>query len=449
MIKVLVAVQVPGVDVHERDPGPPPPPDRADAALHRGEGRRRRGRRRPWRWWSTPSCSGSRPPCGGSTRADARLRRRPAPRRAPAAPPTGRRARVAPAGDWRMPVDDRRARARGRCRRPTATAPTEVHALRRRRPGGRAAASWWRSWARAARARAACSPSPAASRTPTSGEVRRRRRPAGGDVAATTEAAPAPPLDRLRVPGLQPARRAHRGRRTSPCRWSSTARRPARPARRRARRRWSELGLADRAEHFPDDLSGGERQRVAIARAVVGERRLLLADEPTGALDSVNSEAVMRLLRAACAAGRGRRSSSPTTPSWRRGPTGWCSSATAGSSTRPRAPRRARVAAGRRPRPSRERRRSRGPGRRAVRALGVAAVPARVAPAAARPRACSRSRWRRRSSGPSTAVQPGARRGTASSASADRLRPARRPRPRRRRRPIVAALAAAVRRRSR
>jgi putative ABC transport system ATP-binding protein len=60
-----------------------------------------------------------------------------------------------------------------------------------------------------------------------------------------------------------------------------------------------ELGLADRADRYPDDLAGGERQRVAIARAIVGERRLLLADEPTGALDSVNGEAVMRLLRTA------------------------------------------------------------------------------------------------------------------------------------------------------
>ena len=64
-----------------------------------------------------------------------------------------------------------------------------------------------------------------------------------------------------------------------------------------------ELGLAGQAGRFPDELSGGERQRVAIARAVVGERRLLLADEPTGALDSVNGEGVMRLLLAACRRG--------------------------------------------------------------------------------------------------------------------------------------------------
>jgi putative ABC transport system ATP-binding protein len=70
-------------------------------------------------------------------------------------------------------------------------------------------------------------------------------------------------------------------------------------ARSAARKALAELDVADRRDHFPDELSGGERQRVAIARAIVGERGLLLADEPTGALDSLNGEAVMRLLRAA------------------------------------------------------------------------------------------------------------------------------------------------------
>jgi putative ABC transport system ATP-binding protein len=63
------------------------------------------------------------------------------------------------------------------------------------------------------------------------------------------------------------------------------------------------LGLGERASRFPDELSGGERQRVAIARAVAGDRRLLLADEPSGALDSVNAEAVMRLIHEACKRG--------------------------------------------------------------------------------------------------------------------------------------------------
>jgi putative ABC transport system ATP-binding protein len=63
------------------------------------------------------------------------------------------------------------------------------------------------------------------------------------------------------------------------------------------------VGVADLADRFPDDMSGGQQQRVAIARAVVGDRRLVLADEPTGALDSETGESVMRLLRDRCDAG--------------------------------------------------------------------------------------------------------------------------------------------------
>ena len=77
----------------------------------------------------------------------------------------------------------------------------------------------------------------------------------------------------------------------------------ARKARGAAEQALDGLGLGDRASRFPSELSGGERQRVAIARAVVGDRRLLLADEPSGALDSVNAEAVMRLIHEACKRG--------------------------------------------------------------------------------------------------------------------------------------------------
>ncbi|MGI8879270.1 MAG: ABC transporter ATP-binding protein [Jatrophihabitans sp.] len=63
------------------------------------------------------------------------------------------------------------------------------------------------------------------------------------------------------------------------------------------------VGVDDLADRFPDDMSGGQQQRVAIARALVGDRRLVLADEPTGALDSKTGEDVLRVLRARCDAG--------------------------------------------------------------------------------------------------------------------------------------------------
>ena len=74
----------------------------------------------------------------------------------------------------------------------------------------------------------------------------------------------------------------------------------SRAARREALVALEEVGIVELADRFPDDMSGGQQQRVAIARALVGERRLVLADEPTGALDSTTGEAVMALLRQRC-----------------------------------------------------------------------------------------------------------------------------------------------------
>ena len=76
-----------------------------------------------------------------------------------------------------------------------------------------------------------------------------------------------------------------------------------RAARRLALAALKEVGIPELADRFPDDMSGGQQQRVAIARAIVGDRRLVLADEPTGALDTETGEQVLRLLRSRCDAG--------------------------------------------------------------------------------------------------------------------------------------------------
>jgi putative ABC transport system ATP-binding protein len=76
-----------------------------------------------------------------------------------------------------------------------------------------------------------------------------------------------------------------------------------RTARREALAAMEEVGIIELADRFPEEMSGGQQQRVAIARALVGDRRLVLADEPTGALDSQTGEDVMRLLRSRCDAG--------------------------------------------------------------------------------------------------------------------------------------------------
>jgi putative ABC transport system ATP-binding protein len=78
---------------------------------------------------------------------------------------------------------------------------------------------------------------------------------------------------------------------------------PARAARVEALAALSEVGLAGEADRFPDQLSGGQQQRVAVARALIGQRRLLLADEPTGALDSATGQAILDLIRVRVDAG--------------------------------------------------------------------------------------------------------------------------------------------------
>ncbi|MFD1936006.1 ABC transporter ATP-binding protein [Nonomuraea mangrovi] len=77
----------------------------------------------------------------------------------------------------------------------------------------------------------------------------------------------------------------------------------ARDARQEALAVLGEVGLPHLADRFPDEISGGQRQRIAIARSLVGERRLILADEPTGALDTPTGDEILELLRSRCEAG--------------------------------------------------------------------------------------------------------------------------------------------------
>jgi putative ABC transport system ATP-binding protein len=72
---------------------------------------------------------------------------------------------------------------------------------------------------------------------------------------------------------------------------------PAAERKERVQNALEKVGMAHRVKHYPAQLSGGQQQRVAVARAIAGTPSVLLADEPTGNLDSVNGEAVMDLLR--------------------------------------------------------------------------------------------------------------------------------------------------------